>query len=106
MSCCTKKERKEKEKAEKIISAIDSEYREIRAVLERVEKQKRLLAASTITKNKRQKKESDRIRDITPNWMEEDLVAHELNQQIQADDLELEQLVAKTKSETNKSEKW
>ena len=32
---------------------------------------------------------------------------HELNQQIQADDLELEQeqLVAKTKNETNKSEK-
>ena len=33
---------------------------------------------------------------------------HELNQQIQADDLELEQeqLVAKTKNETNKSEKF
>ena len=37
--------------------------------------------------------------------MEEDLVAHELNQQIQEDDLEREELVAKTKNETNKSEK-
>ena len=33
--------------------------------------------------------------------MEEDLVAHELNQQIQADDLEREQLVAETKNEKN-----
>ena len=33
--------------------------------------------------------------------MEEDLVAHELNQQIQAYDLEREQLVAETKNEKN-----
>ena len=57
--------------------------------------------------HKRLKKESDRIRDITPNWIEKDHVMHELHQQIRADDLEREQgqLVAKTKNEKNKSEK-
>ena len=66
---------------------------------------KRPLAASTIKKYKRQKKERDRIRDITPSWMEEDLVAHDLNQEIQAEASEREQRVAKTKNETNRYEK-
>ena len=100
-----KKERKEGEKAEKIISAIASEYREIQAVLERVEEKKRPLAASTMREHKRLKKESDRIRDITPNWIEKDPVMHELHQEIQAEASEREQRVAKTKNEKNKSEK-
>ena len=71
--------KKERRKAEKITLAIASEYREIRAVLEEEEK-KRSLAASTIRVHKRLKKERDRIRDIKPSWIEEDVVVHELHQ--------------------------
>ena len=72
-------EAREAAKAAAVTTAIANEYREIQAVLEEEEK-KRSLAASTIRVHKRLNKERDRIRDIKPSWIEEDVVVHELHQ--------------------------
>ena len=70
-------------KKEKIAAAVASEYQKIHTVFERAKVKKRPLSVWTIKQNKRLKTQKDTIQNM-PIWMEDDVEALELNQQISA----------------------